>query len=150
MSNHELLKSKVKREFSANVAEIMDAVIGGKDLEGVNILCELRTGEFLFHSSQDPLVEKLSEALNAVAAESAKRSYLKAVAKSTEKADAFAIEMHSIFKSIIIRSGEEGATQQDIANILNRHQIPTVRGGKWAPDNLRKLYKKWDELNLDI
>lgn len=134
----------------ASLDEVVDAIATGRLVENISILEKVKSSDFLFTTKDQPeLSLKVSKALAKVRKED--RTLDPEISemgrlKSKENAYEFARQMYEIVQKI--KAEEQITTYRETVAALNKHQIPTGRGGDWHLKTLQNLNKRWKELGF--
>jgi len=65
-----------------------------------------------------------------------------------KNADDHALKVFEVFQNS--KDLTNAKTLRGVAEILNKQGLPTARNKKWAPETLRGLYRRWEELGLKL
>lgn len=139
-----------KLEFSSNLTDIMSAIKGGYEIEGVNIRQKIQERDFTFSSNTDQLVSIFSEVLRISINEAKFSNNSKATQNSrisrNQRADVFARNLFKSYKRIM--KNEKKPTLQEVISAFHQHEIFSPTGKRWGPSSLQMIYKRWEKLGL--
>ncbi|RYC66968.1 hypothetical protein [Spirosoma sordidisoli] len=138
------------REFESSTEAILNAIINGKTIEGVDIAESIQNPQFRFKSTKDPVISaSMSEAFAILMSRARSEAGKKGSAERNRKSDEFAANMYNVIQNMQVESGV--TTLQATVDLLNERGVRTYsgqEGSKWHLKTLQDLQKRWAKLGL--